>query len=342
MKRPLKTIAAIMLTIVMVICIIGCNKPENNDVRVTTYTPQDITATTAKCGGDVIVTQGLSLDELGVCWSTDSNPTAEDAHISTTNCNSTYVCTITGLNPKTKYHVRAYALRGLEYYYGEDRSFTTENIGGNNGTCNGHEYVDLGLPSGILWATCNLGAETSEECGDYYAWGETRPKEVYVWNNYKFCYEHLSNAGLTNQLTKYCWDYNCGHLCFTDTLTILVSEDDAASANWGIEWRIPTKEEWEELYLNTTNNWATQNGIKGRLFTASNGNSLFLPAAGHYDENLLINYSWLGSYWSSSLNTNNCPCYAWTFSFIWDDSFQLSDGITRHEGLSIRPVHKEE
>ena len=173
MKKLTKTLAAIML-MAMVLFTEGCT-PENNDadVKVTTYTPQDITKTTAVCGGDVIVTQGLTFNELGVCWSESRNPTVEDSHLSTSNWSEPYVCTITGLESGTKYHVRAYALRGLEYYYGEDKSFTTEkNGGGGGGGLNGHDYVDLGLPSGTLWATCNVGATTPEGYGDYFAWGE--------------------------------------------------------------------------------------------------------------------------------------------------------------------------
>ena len=193
MQRFMKTIVSIML-MMAVFVFIGCNKQGNSDVRVTTYTPQDITQTSAKCGGDVIVTQGLSLTEFGVCWSKERNPTAECPRLSTTNWSEPYVCILTGLESGTKYHVRAYALRGLEYYYGEDKSFTTEgnsgggggNGGGGNGTYNGHAYVDLGLPSGTLWATCNVGATTPEGYGDYFAWGETQPKGYYDWSTYMY------------------------------------------------------------------------------------------------------------------------------------------------------------
>ena len=202
MQRFMKAIIAIMLVMVLLV-VIGCNKQDNKDVRVTTYTPQDITQTTAKCGGDVIVTQGLSLDELGVCWSTERNPTVEGAHLSTTNWNNTYVCTITGLVPDTKYHVRAYALRGLEYYYGEDKNFMTKGDG--SGSLNGHKYVDLGLPSGTLWATCNVGANIPEEYGDYYAWGETSPKEVYDWNSYKYSSGSMDAHILTKYNTISLW-----------------------------------------------------------------------------------------------------------------------------------------
>lgn len=99
----------------------------NNDVRVTTYTPQDITCFSAVCGGDAIVTQGLSLTEIGVCWSENHNPTANESYVSTEVWSEPFVRTITSLLPNTKYYVRAYALRGLEYYYGEEKSFITNN-----------------------------------------------------------------------------------------------------------------------------------------------------------------------------------------------------------------------
>ena len=312
----------------------GCNKENNySDVRVTTYTPQEITQTSAKCGGDVSVTQGLSLTELGVCWSTERNPTAEGYHLSTTNWNEPYVCTITGLEPSTKYHVRAYALRGLEYCYGEDKSFTTEGSsgggGGGGGGWGSHDYVDLGLPSGTLWATCNVGATTPEGYGDYFAWGETQPKDTYNWSTYQYC------NGSFNTLTKYCDKYSFGYNGYTDNLTTLLPEDDAATANWGSDWRMPTMEERRELYQNTTHTWTTQNGVKGRLFTATNGNSLFLPAAGYRDGTSLYYAGTYGVYWSSSLDTDD-PNLAWDLYFDSGHCHKSYDN--RQYGLSVRPV----
>lgn len=134
MKRFLQLLMVSLVT--MLVVTMSCKKSSDSasnagggntssDVRVTTYTPQDITATTALCGGDAIVTQGLALSEIGVCWSAENNPTVGDSHISTTEWDAPFVCTITGLEPNTKYYVRAYALRGLEYYYGGEKSFTT-------------------------------------------------------------------------------------------------------------------------------------------------------------------------------------------------------------------------
>ncbi|MBO6027409.1 MAG: hypothetical protein J6P73_09215 [Bacteroidales bacterium] len=332
MKIHLKALAAIML-MTAVFFAAGCTHEENNDndVRVTTYTPQDITQTSAVCGGDVIVTQGLTLSELGVCWSTERNPTVEDAHISTTHWGEPYVCTISDLEPGTKYHVRAYALRGLEYYYGDDKDFATEeNFGGGNGSFNGHDYLDLGLPSGTLWATCNVGANAPEEYGDYFAWGETTPKATCDWSTYKYC------NGDLDQLTKYCDDSVYGYNGFTDNLTTLLPEDDAATANWGNGWCMPTSDQWRELGDNTNCIWTTQNGVNGRLFTASNGNSLFLPAAGgRWGDEVLFAGSY-GYYWSSSLHTDG-PNLAWDFYFR-SEYYYVDSGYHRSYGQSVRPV----
>ena len=171
-----------------------------------------------------------------------------------------------------------------------------------------HAYVDLGLPSGTLWATCNVGAMTPEAYGDYFSWGTTQPRSNFSWGNYPY------SNGSSSELIKYCNDANYGYEGFTDSLTILLPEDDAAMARWGAEWRMPTWDEWQELYQNTTHYWTTQNGVYGRLFTASNGNSLFLPAAGYRYSNSLYDAGNTGYYWSSSLYTSN-PVYAWQFYF---------------------------
>ena len=325
-----------MLFVLLMVFAVSCNKPDepnnggnnDNDVRVTTYTPQDITVTTAKCGGDVIVTQGLSLTELGVCWGMEENPTADQLHLSTTVWDEPFVCTIINLEPNTKYYVRAYALRGLEYYYGEEKEFAT-----SDDIYNGHEYVDLGLPSGLLWATCNIGANAPEKYGNYFAWGEVTIKSTYNWNNYRYC-----NGG-HNTLTKYCSNPDYGYNGFTDHLLALLPMDDAATVNWGEGWRTPTDDEWQELNINTSHTWTSQNGVYGRLFIGSNGNSLFFPAAG-YSSDIVNETNSSGYYWSSSRSLSHDDRAAGCVFDSINQSLGIG-GLLRQRGLAIRPVYSE-
>ena len=207
--------------------------------------------------------------------------------------------------------------------------FTYSGGGSGNGNANGHAYVDLGLPSGTLWATCNVGATTPEGYGNYYAWGETTTKSTYNWSTYRYC------NGSESTITKYCNNSNYGNNGFTDYLTTLQLSDDAARANWGGDWRMPTKAEWEELMNNTTETWTTQNGVYGRRFTASNGNSLFLPAAGCRHDGSLSGAGSYGNYWSNSLDTGS-PYYAWYLYFNSGDSHMTS--YYRYYGRSVRAV----
>ena len=200
------------------------------------------------------------------------------------------------------------------------------------GNANGHEWVDLGLPSGLLWATCNVGADVPEEYGDYFAWGETSSKSTYDWSNYKYA------NGDNNTITKYCNNSDYGNNGFIDTLTILQSGDDPASANWGSGWRTPTKAQWDELQANTINQWIKRNGVKGRLFTAANGNTLFLPAAGYRKDLSHIVADVSGYYWSSLLYTY--PSFASYLSF--DSEYcGIGDKKLRCFGFSVRPVREK-
>lgn len=191
------------------------------------------------------------------------------------------------------------------------------------------DWVDLGLPSGLLWATRNVGASSPEDYGDYFAWGETSPKSVYDGSTYRYC------NGDDYLLTKYCNKSSYGYNGFTDNLTTLQPGDDAASANYG--GRTPTKVEWQELMNHTTSQWTTQNGVYGRRFTGSNGNSLFLPAAGARSDSSLYGDGSDGLYWSSSLDTGR-PVYAWVFGFR--SGYQdMYDGV-RNTGIAVRAVRQ--
>ncbi len=191
------------------------------------------------------------------------------------------------------------------------------------------DWVDLGLPSGLLWATRNVGATSPEDYGDYFAWGETSPKSVYDWSTYRYC------NGDYDQLTKYCSLSSYGYYGFTDNLTILQPSDDAATANYG--GRTPTEEEWRELMDHTTSQWTTQNGVNGCRFTGSNGNSLFLPAAGVRWYSSLYYDGIRGYYWSSSLDTGY-PDVAWDFYFGSDNLGMGGEG--RGYGFTVRAVRQ--
>ncbi len=172
---------------------------------------------------------------------------------------------------------------------------------------NGYEYVDLGLPSGLKWATCNVGAYSPENYGSYFAWGETEPKSDYSWSTYKHC-----NNGSSSKLTK----YNVGSSWGTvDNITTLELEDDAAHVNWGGAWRMPTYNDWNELKNNCAWTWTTLNGVKGyKVVSKSNGNSIFLPAAGYRNDSDVYPAGSYGGYWSSSLDSGN-PKYAYSLRF---------------------------
>ena len=205
-------------------------------------------------------------------------------------------------------------LTGEKEFYNEKRSVIE----------NGHEAVNLGLS--VRWATMNIGASAPEAYGDYFAWGETEPKNYYDWSTYKWC------NGSYDTMTKYCTRSNYG---MVDNKTILELEDDAAHANWGGDWRMPTYEEQTELREKCTWEWTTQNGVNGYKVTASNGNFIFLPAAGTRNDNTLNNAGSNGCYWSSSLR-EAYSCDAWGLYFI--SSKTLAGSNNRYLGRSVRPV----
>lgn len=164
-------------------------------------------------------------------------------------------------------------------------SQSTNRSGKPTSSFNGHEYVDLGLPSGTLWATCNVGASKPEDYGDYLTWDKGK----------------------------------------------------TAVANWGRGWRMPSREQWEELKENTKSSWTTRNGMNGNLFTSEkNGQTLFLPAAGYrYDSRDFNDVGSIGHYWSSSPKLDS-TYYAW---FCYFGSYFTNVSLKgRHHGQSVRPV----
>ena len=202
--------------------------------------------------------------------------------------------------------------------------------------------VDLGLPSGTLWANMNVGASSPEDYGDYFAWGETEPyaengKTTFDWSTYKWC------NGSDNTMTKYCSSRSYGNNGFSDDNTELDPGDDAAYVNWGPAWRMPSLEQFDELMNSsyTITEWTTQNGVKGRLITSnSNGNSIFLPVAGNRDNSSLGHVDFSGFYWSRTLYSGSPNC-AWNLYFSQSQDLMRSKA-GRYNGFSVRPVRFSE
>ena len=212
------------------------------------------------------------------------------------------------------------------------------------GIKNGHEYVDLGLPSGTLWATCNIGADKPENDGNYFLWGETKPCVIDGRSKTSSIYKHA--AGVKDSLTKYCTNARYGKV---DLKTELELEDDAAYTNWGSNWRVPSEEQIKELldYDNTDQLLTTRNGVFGCLFTSKRsgyvGKSIFLPAAGSVDGILTLHK---GMYTSNKYWTRTLAYYkaGSTHAFCLFFSSNGRAGILNGERLNanvIRPVWRQ-
>ena len=286
--------------------------------NVTTADVTNVYPKAATVGGEVTSDGGLVVTERGVVYSTSPKPTTADTKLVSGKGKGLFSVKLTSLKETTTYYVRAYAINSKGTSYGEQKSFTTKN------SSDPAYYVDLGLS--VKWATCNVGADSPEDYGDYFAWGETEPKSTYDWSTYKWC------QGSRTTMTKYCDNSFYGTV---DNKTQLDLSDDAAHVNWGDSWRMPTDDEWEELAVKCTWTWTTQNGVEGRKVTSrTNGNSIFLPAAGCYCSSL--DYAGSdGYYWSSSLHWDNLST-AWGVLF-YSSSVGWGNG-DRYRGRSVRPV----
>lgn len=228
-----------------------------------------------------------------------------------------------------------------------DGTWTMDDVYESNGTLDGHKYVDLGLPSRTLWATCNVGASKPEECGDYFAWGEIQVKRKYDWDTYIHGDRWELDKHTDYSLNKYCSKSIYGDCLYTDNLTKLQSCDDVATVRWGSGWHIPTKEQCEELLQKTTQKYEILNGRYGLRCIGRNGKSIFLPASGMMvgdkvkfrDGEMVFGYCW-----SSSLYTDK-PCNAYRISFDPKPNsfgnYSYQDRLfeeNRECGLPVRPV----
>ena len=249
----------------------------------------------------------------GFIYDTSSNLSHKGGAKRSTIANGDYVLKISGLKANTIYYYRAYGVDAGQYKYGEIRSFKTES----SSTVTSGDAIDLGLS--VKWASCNVGAESPEEYGDYFAWGETDTKSDYYESNsatYCLSISELVSSGIIDA------DGN------------LTAAYDAATANRGDKWRMPTLDEMKELINECKWEWTSVNGVNGQLVTGPNGNSIFLPAAGYRYNTWLDNAGSDGYYWSASPCSGGGNAYLLYFESGLYDWF--SNG--RDFGQAVRPV----
>ena len=283
---------------------------------------------TVKLAADSEVKSLSVTPEVGVCYSKDNAvPTIGDYCLTLGSTLKSYTFTLKSLISGTTYYFRPYLKLANAVLYGDID--TAKTLGtkpaDKTKTINGHKFIDLGLPSGLLWAETNIGAETAADDGNYYAWGETAPQStnIYGWSSYKY-------GSFYSTPSK----YNS-----SDSKTVLDKEDDAAYVNWGSSCRMPTQEEFSEL-VKCTWTWISQttssgSSIKGYKVTGPNGNSIFLPASGYRDERYLGDHGSRGNYWSSTLYSGDA--YG-AYCLYFGSSGQGCYCSRRCDGLTVRPV----
>lgn len=279
--------------------------------EVVTVSVTEVTENTAILTGEVVSDGGAEVVERGFIWNDhyDGEGSIEDFIVEVGSGVGVFTYQLTGLQQNTEYYFLAYAINSEGEALGQNIYFTTLE-GEEDHIINGYEYVDLGLPSGLKWAVHNVGASAAEDYGDYYAWGEIETKDSYTQQNsvtYGMPMEDISGD----------------------------PQYDVARALWGETWRLPTRDEQKELLDNCTWEWTSQNGVNGYLVTGSNGNSIFLPAAGYKENSSHTEVGEYGYYWSSTPQSNsNLGAYYLYMS----SSSKLSYYYARVAGQSVRAV----
>ena len=329
------------LLIALICSIFVACRPKPELPTVATVAVDYITENSASCAGEVVDDGNADIITQGFCWSTEQNPTLHDNVVEGGYTELLqrekaapvyFSADLSGLLPSTEYYVRAYATNSEGTAYGENINFVTleatpeepeipeepiEPEPEPEDPYNGHEYVDMGFPSGVKWATCNVGATLPTEYGDHYAWGEIETKETYEIGN--------------------CTTYGKALDSISGN-----SEYDAASAKWGGNWRTPRLEDMYELVTKCEWIWAG-NGFN--VVSKINGNYIFLPAAGFMNtpaaiaggtEGVLDQGRW-GYYWTATpydekyINKEACSL------LLSSGGYQTEVGL-RYNGFSIRPV----
>lgn len=276
---------------------------------VYTDSVSEITYTSAKVSGFVRNVDGPILLK-GFCYSKSPQPTINDEKVVHTGQLGLMNSYLLNLEEGYTYYVRAFAVNSNGISYGRELCFTTLYHTFHEG----HEYVDLGLS--VKWATSNLGEDLPSKFGDYYAWGETMPKKDYSWGTYQY--------GNSKSLNKYHSEDNKTQLDFSD---------DAARAQWGGEWRMPTAAEMAELYKKCE--W-TREGLGYRITSKINGNSIFLAAGGCMTGLLLFKPGEQAYYWSCSRVQNEATA---AYPLYFDRDGYMDKTIPRYYGCFVRPVY---
>ena len=241
--------------------------------------------------------------------------------------NVQHVTSFTGLQKDKAYHVRpTVTVMGYTIEASPLASFKIEDEG---------DWVDLGLPSGTIWATRNVGASSPEDYGDYFAWGETTPRNSFSMNSYKWYSSRTNFLPLLSGFTKYCTKSEWGYDGFVDNKTELDPEDDAARAHYS-GGCMPSLEQIKELCNHCTWQWTQRNGVNGQLVTGPNGNTMFLPAAGYRWKESLNDAGSRSIYWSRMLYSDE-PGNAYGVQIHLGESPTWSY-YGRPYGLSVRAV----
>lgn len=267
-----------------------------------------------------VQTEGLDAREeiyVGLAWAASKEAICADGEFESRKISvqdvedGVFSVSLNSLSEGTTYYYASFTLVGGVYVFSSVKDFTTDVLRLETGA------VDLGLS--VKWAGCNIGAESPEDYGDYFAWGETETKSSYTYDN---CITYgLSTSEFESQ----------GIIGSDGNLTAAY---DAATANWGSPWRMPTFAEIKELINDCTWEWTSVNGVNGRLVTGPNGNSIFLPAAGYRSGSSLYDAGSYGDYWSATPYSDSLLAYYLDFGSDGYDCY----GSFRNYGFAVRPV----
>ena len=320
------------ILLAVVTLLMSCGKTEKPTVVTTDVL--NVTEFTAICTGNVESDGGAEVTAKGVCWSKEQNPTIEDNNTNEGGGIGAFTSELKDLASQTTYYVRAYATNEAGTAYGEEKSFTTleeaetpenpeepeepENPEEPETpeepelpTINGYEYVDLGLPSGLKWATHNVGASEPQEVGSYFAWGEVKSKPSFPMDSDTYGVVMGDISGDVNY--------------------------DVAAASWGSSWRMPTEAEARELKDNCTFEWVMINNfLQGCYVKGPNGNEIYLPSGGFMTEDVVDFFDSEGAYWLSTPDPTDAGYSC--FFYFYNTNFCNVGWFSRYAGLLVRPV----